>query len=139
MHYQWFRSAHGDKTFFLHLRDNVGCQLLKRTVKTGAALVENAGGINNESQTGGGTKESQLQGETILVDGTAAFPIPANVRTSQTGQEMDTKKQGQETNQNRGVIQMSPSHMGSELRVVMVTFAACQWLRAWLMAHADGL
>lgn len=66
------------KHFFLHLRDNVGCQLLKRTVKTGAA---NAGRrINNESQMGGGTKESQLQGETILVDRTAGFPIRANVR-----------------------------------------------------------
>lgn len=54
--------THGDKTFFLHLRDNVGCQLLKRTVKTGAALVENAGHINNESQMGGGTKESQFTG-----------------------------------------------------------------------------
>lgn len=68
------------KHFFLHLRDNVGCQLLKRTVKTGAALVENAGRINNESQMGGGTKERQLQGETILVDRTDGFPIPANVR-----------------------------------------------------------
>lgn len=78
MHYQWFRWAHGDKTFFLYLRDNVGCQLLKRTVKTGAALVENAGNINNESQFGGG-KESQLQGETILVDRTAGFPIRVNI------------------------------------------------------------
>lgn len=68
------------KHFFLHLRDNVGCQSLKRTVKTGAALVENAGRINNESQMGGGTKESQLQGERILVDPTAGFPIRANVR-----------------------------------------------------------
>lgn len=68
------------KHFFLHLRDNVGCQLLKRTVKTGAALVENAGRINIESQMGGGTKESQLQGETILVHRTAGFPIRANVR-----------------------------------------------------------
>lgn len=68
------------KHFFLRLRDNVSCQLLKRTVKTGAALVENAGRINNESQMGGGTKERQLQGETILVDRMARFPICANVR-----------------------------------------------------------
>lgn len=48
---------------FLHLRHNVGCQVLKRTVKIGAALVENAGCINNKYQRGEKKKESQLQGE----------------------------------------------------------------------------
>lgn len=32
---------------FLHMRDNVGCQLLKRNVKIGAMVVENTDNINN--------------------------------------------------------------------------------------------
>lgn len=33
---------------FLHMRDNAGCQLLKRNVKIGAAVVENTDNINDE-------------------------------------------------------------------------------------------
>ncbi len=44
---------------FPHMRDNVGCQLLKRNVKNGAMVVGNADNINNEQ--GLEKKESQLQ------------------------------------------------------------------------------
>lgn len=33
---------------FLHMRDNVGCQLLKRNVQIGAMLLEDRDNINNE-------------------------------------------------------------------------------------------
>lgn len=43
------------------MRDNVGCQLLKRNVKSGAMVGGNTDNINNENQPG--KKGSQLQRE----------------------------------------------------------------------------
>lgn len=119
--------------FFLYLRDNVGCQLLKRTVKTGAALVENAGHINNESQLGGGggaiTGGDDPRRSNRRVSNTCEYSRAATsqrqergaTRRRETGSGIEAKKQGQKSQESN-----SHSRMQSELSVVMVTFAVCQ-------------
>lgn len=43
---------------FLHMRDNLGCQLFKRNVQIGGMLLEDTDNINNEQWL---KKKSQLQ------------------------------------------------------------------------------
>lgn len=124
---------------FLHLRHNVGCQVLKRTVKIGAALVENAGCLNNKYQRGekkkkanyrGSQKNDPRQSKRRLLNtcecsqaATSQCHERGATWRRETGRWDEKKKQGRK---NRKAIQISHSHAWRELGVVMVTFAACQ-------------